>query len=113
MYTLAPLTTNRSGPTIGTTTQNGLNVFEYSNTIPNLQVLENNSFSWNQSNTEIAFAMVFRCNDEGTLDQDFLLSGTETQNPRIALRRTTDNRLQIVSATRLQQALILLRGKLS
>jgi len=96
-YTLAPLTTSRSGPTIGTTTQNGLNVFEYSNTIPNLQVLENNSFSWNHTNTEIAFAMVFHCNDEGTLDQDFLLSGTETQNPRIAVRRTTDNRLQIVS----------------
>ena len=73
-YTLAPLTTNRR-PTIGTTTQNGLNVFEYSNTIPNLQVLENNSFSWNQSNTEIAFAMVFRCNDEGTLDQDFYYQG--------------------------------------
>lgn len=96
-YTLAPLTGSKSGPTIGTTTQNGLNVFEYSNTIPNNQVLENNSFSWNQSNTEIAFAIVFRCNDEGTLDQDFLLSGTETQNPRIGVRRTTDNKLQTIS----------------
>jgi len=95
-YTIAPLTTNKSGPTIGTTTQNGLNVFEYSNTIPNNQVLENNSFSWDQSNNEIAFAMVYRCNDEGTTDQDFLLSGTETQNPRLGVRRTTGDGLQIL-----------------
>ena len=41
--------------------------------------------------------MIFRCYDESSTDQDFLLSGTETQNPRIGVRRTTDDRLQIVS----------------
>lgn len=96
-YDLSTTTVNRSGPTIGTVSQNGLNVFEFASSIPNLQVLENDDFAWDQSSSAIAFAMVFRCDDEAQTDQDFLVSGTETANPRIGARRTTSDNLQILT----------------
>ena len=98
-YDLSTTTSYASGPTIGTVSQNGLNVFEFAPTIPSYQVLENNSFAWNQSSSAIAFAMVFRCDDEAQTDQDFLISGTETLNPRIAARRSTSDNLQILTSS--------------
>jgi len=94
-YTLSVTTAGKIGPTIGTRALNGLNVFEYALTIPNNQILENNSFSYNQATTPINIAMIVRCDDEAILDQDFLFSGTESSSPRIFMRRTTDDRLQL------------------
>ena len=96
-YDLSTTTANRSGPTIGTVSQNGLNVFEFASSIPNLQALENDSFAWDQSSSAIAFAFIFRCDDESQSDQDFLVEGTETINPRIGARRTTSDNLQILT----------------
>lgn len=94
-YTLSVITANKTGPTIGTRTLNGLNVFEFAATIPNNQILENNSFAYAQATTPINIAMIIRCDDEAVLDQDFLFSGTESSSPRIFMRRTTGNQLQI------------------
>lgn len=94
-YTLSVTTAGKTGPTIGTRTLNGLNVFEYALTIPNNQILENDSFAYDQATTPLNIAMIVFCDDESVLDQDFLFSGTEVSSPRIYMRRTTDSRLQI------------------
>ena len=92
-YTLAPLGTNTTGPSYGTRTQNGLNVFEFTET--NLNVLENNSFAWNQASNALGFAAIYRLDDDGVDDQDFLLSGTESSS-RIGIRRLTSGAWQIL-----------------
>ena len=98
-YTLSVTTAGKTGPTIGTRTLNGLNIFEYAPTIPNNQILENNSFSYNQATTPLNIMMIVRCDNEAISDQDFLLSGTESTTTRIAVRRTSDDRMQIFSGT--------------
>jgi hypothetical protein len=94
-YTLEPLVTNSTGPSYGTRTLNGLNVFEFTET--NYNVLENNSFSWDQANNALGFAIVYRLDDDGLDDQDFLVSGTESST-RIGIRRLSDGRWQILSS---------------
>ena len=82
-----------TGPSYGTRTLNGLDVFEF--TGANLNVLENNSFAWDQANNALGFAAVYRLDDDGSSDQDFLVSGTETSS-RIGIRRLSDERWQIL-----------------
>ena len=92
-WTLAPITANKIGPDTGTRTLNGLNVLEFSKTTtPTNQILENNSFIQAQP---FFIAMVLRLDSDALNDQDFLFSGTETLNPRIAVRRTTSDSLQL------------------
>ena len=90
-YTLQRGTT---GPTIGTRTLNGLNVFEF--TGANGNALENNSFTWNQASNALGFAAVYRLDDDGLTDQDFLVSGTESST-RIGIRRLTSYQWQIIA----------------
>jgi hypothetical protein len=92
LYTLQRGTT---GPTIGTRTLNGLNVFEFSGA--NGNVLENNSFAWNQASNALGFAAVYRLDDDGLTDQDFLVSGTNSST-RIGIRRLTQNNWQIIAS---------------
>jgi hypothetical protein len=92
-YTLEPLTTNATGPSYGTRTLNGLDVFEFFEA--NYNVLENNSFAWDQANNALGFAAVYRLDDDGIDDQDFLVSGTESSS-RIGIRRLTQNNWQIL-----------------
>ena len=89
-YTLQRGTT---GPTIGTRTLNGLNVFEFAGA--NYNTLENNSFAWDQANNALGFAAIYRLDDDGLTEQDFLLSGTNSST-RIGVRRLTDQRWQIL-----------------
>lgn len=98
--TLSVITAGKTGPTIGTRQLNGLNVFEYALTIPNNQILENNSFTYAQATTPLNLAMIVRCDNEGIAgDQDFLFSGSELSTNRIYMRRTADDRLQISTNT--------------
>lgn len=91
-WTVAPLTAGKIGPDTGTRTLNGMNVLEWTKTTPNTnQILENNSFTQAQP---FCIAGVLRLDDEGLADQDFIFSGTETSNPRIAVRRTTQDAFQ-------------------
>jgi len=92
-YTLEPIIQVATGPSYGTRTQNELDVFEF--TESNYNVLENNTFAWDQANNALGFAIIYRLDDDGVSDQDFLMSGTES-NPRIGIRRLTDNRWQIL-----------------
>jgi len=92
-YTLEPLTNNSTGPSYGTRTLNGLDVFEF--TGANYNVLENNSFAWDQANNALGFAAIYRLDDDGLTEQDFLLSGTDSST-RIGIRRLTDSRWQIL-----------------
>ena len=101
-WTLSVTTAGKTGPTIGTRQLNGLNVFEYALTIPNNQILENNSFTYAQATTPINIAMIVRCDDEAVLDQDFLFSGTESSSPRIFMRRTTGNQLQLSNTSSIE-----------
>lgn len=94
-YTLEPLSSNTTGPSYGTRTLNGLDVFEF--TDANLNVLENNSFAWDQANNALGFAAVYRLDDDGSIDQDFLMSGTESST-RIGIRRLTQNNWQILAS---------------
>jgi hypothetical protein len=89
-YTLQRGTT---GPSYGTRTLNGLDVFEF--TGANFNVLENNSFAWDQANNALGFAAVYRLDDDGSSDQDFLISGTESST-RIGIRRLGNEGWQIL-----------------
>lgn len=92
-WTLAPLTAGKIGPDTGTRTLNGLNVLEWSKTtFGTNQILENDTFNQDQP---LCIVGVLRLDDEALADQDFLFSGTETSNPRIAVRRTTLDQFQI------------------
>ena len=94
-WTVAPLTAGKIGPNTGTRTLNGLNVLEWTKTsaLTN-QILENNSFTQAQP---FLIAMVLRLDTDALSDQDFLFSGTETVNPRIAVRRTTNDVFQTLT----------------
>jgi hypothetical protein len=92
-YTLEPLTNNTTGPSYGTRTLNGLNVFDFQG--GNYNVLENNSFAWDQANNALGFAAVYRLDNDGITDQDFLMSGTESSS-RICIRSTTSGAWQLL-----------------
>lgn len=104
-HTLTVTTVGKIGPTIGTRQLNGLNVFEYAPIIPNNQVLENNSFSYNQSATPLNLAIIVRCDNESILDQDFIFAGTETSGTRLAVRRTTTDQVQILGTSNIETAI--------
>ena len=95
-YNLSVITAGRIGPTIGTRTLNGLNVFEYALPDPNNQVLENNSFSYNQVTTPLNIAMIFRTDTETVATQDFFFSGTEDSLNRLAVRKTQFDSVQML-----------------
>lgn len=97
-WTVAPLTAGKVGPDTGTRTLNGLNVLEFSKTVvsPTNQILENNSFNQPQP---FSVATVIRFDTDALADQDFLVSGTETSNPRISIRRRSNNSLEILTQT--------------
>jgi len=96
-FHLNVLTSNKTGPKTGIDTLNGLNVFTW-DTIG--QVLENNSFSYDQNSNGLYFAVIFKCIlDNG---QDFILAGTEINTPgdRMALRRNSVvNSLQVIGGS--------------
>jgi len=94
-WTVAPLSSGKIGPNTGTRTLNGLNVLEWTKTtISTNQILENNTFNQAQP---FCVAMILRLDTDALADQDFLFSGTETTNPRIAVRRTTNDNFQIIT----------------
>lgn len=94
-WTVAPLTAGKVGPDTGTRTLNGLNVLEFSKTTTSTnQILENNSFAQAQP---FSIASVLRFDTDALADQDFLFSGTEVVNPRISVRRTSTDILQILT----------------
>ena len=94
-WTVAPLTAGKIGPDTGTRTLNGLNVLEWTKTAINTnQILESNTFTQSQP---FFIASVLRLDTDALADQDFLFSGTETTNPRIAVRRTTNDSFQIIT----------------
>jgi len=98
-HTLTVTTVGKIGPTIGTRKLNGLNVFEYALPDPNNQVLENNSFTYNQSATPLNIAMIFRTDVETVATQDFFFSGTENTGVRLAIRKTTLDALQMLGTS--------------
>lgn len=96
-FNLNVLTANKTGPKTGIQTLNGLNVFTW-DTVG--QVLENNSFSYNQNSNGLYFAIIFKCITDNA--QDFILAGTEsnTVGDRMALRRNHNvNSLQIIGGS--------------
>lgn len=96
-FDLTVITANKVGPDSGTRTLNDLNVLEYSKTSTSSNViLEHNGFNQNQP---IVLTMLVHLDDEGisTGEQDFLISFTEQQNPRLSIRRTTGNSFQVLS----------------
>jgi hypothetical protein len=96
-FHLNVLTSNKTGPKTGIQTLNGLNVFTW-DTVG--QVLENNSFSYNQNSNGLYFAIIFKCITDNA--QDFVLAGTEVNTPgnRMALRRNANvNSLQIIGGS--------------
>jgi len=94
-WTVAPLSSGKIGPDTGTRTLNGLNVLEWTKTTTSTnQILENNTFTQAQP---FFIAIILRLDSDALSDQDFLFSGTETSNPRIAVRRTTSDSFQILT----------------
>ena len=97
-FDLTVINANKVGPDSGTRTLNGLNVLEYSKTSTASDViLEHDGFNQSQP---IVLTMLVRLDDEGigpTGEQDFLISFTEQQNPRLAIRRTTSDAFQVLS----------------
>jgi hypothetical protein len=96
-FHLNVLTSSKTGPKTGIQTLNGLNVFTW-DTVG--QVLENNSFSYNQNSNGLYFAIIFKCITDNA--QDFVLAGTEVNTPgnRMALRRNANiNSLQIIGGS--------------
>jgi hypothetical protein len=87
------LTKGTTGPSYGTRTLNGLDVFEF--TGANFNVLENTSFAWDQANNALGFAAIYRLDDDGLSEQDFLISGTNSST-RVGIRRLTDSRWQLL-----------------
>ena len=72
-----------------------MNVFEF--TGANGNVLENNSFKWDQASNALGFEAVYRLDDDGLSDQDFLVSGTNLST-RIGIRRLTQSNWQIIAS---------------
>jgi hypothetical protein len=96
-FHLNVLTAGKTGPKTGIETLNGLNVFTW-DTIG--QVLENDSFSYDQNSNGLYFAIIFKCIIDNT--QDFVLAGTENSAPgnRMAVRRNGNvNSLQIIGGS--------------
>lgn len=96
-FNLNVLTGGKTGPKTGIQTLNDLNVFTW-DTVG--QVLENNSFSYDQNSNGLYFAIIFKCIIDNT--QDFVLAGTESTSAgnRMAVRRNgTINSIQIIGGS--------------
>lgn len=96
-FHLNVLTANRTGPKTGIETLNSLNVFTW-DTVG--QVLENDSFSYDQNSNGLYFAIIFKCIIDNA--QDFVLAGTEsvTAGNRMAVRRNGNvNSLQTIGGS--------------
>ena len=96
-FHLNVLTAGKTGPKTGVQTLNGLNVFTW-DTVG--QVLENNSFSYDQNSNGLYFAIIFKCIVDNA--RDFILAGTnlDTSGNRMAIRRSGNfNSLQIIGGS--------------
>ena len=98
-FDLTVITSNRVGPDSGTRTLNGLNVLDYdkasTNNVSN-QVLEVTGFNQSQP---IVLSMLVQIDDEGIAsDQDFLISFTNTSSPRVGIRRTSSDGVQLLTS---------------
>jgi hypothetical protein len=100
-YDLSVIFSTKLGPFYGARKLNSMNVFEWSKTSANTdQVLQNNSFSYNQANTPLNIFMVVGFDeDQIPLDQDYLFAGTNIFTNRIEGRRTVQSGVQLFSIT--------------
>lgn len=94
---LTVITSGKSGPKTGIQDLNGLNVLSWDSVD---QILENNSFSYDQSSNPLYLCGVFRCDQDNA--QDFIIAGTESTalGQRMGLRRIApNNSLQILGGS--------------
>lgn len=94
---LTVITSGKSGPKTGVENLNGFNVLSWDSVD---QILENDSFSYNQSSNPLYLCAIFRCNQDNA--QDFIIAGTESATPgqRMGLRRISpNNSLQILGGS--------------
>lgn len=87
-FHLNVLTSAKTGPKTGIQTLNSLNVFSYDTSG---QILENNSFSYDQNSDGLCMSVILKCDVD--TEQDFVIAGTENTAPgtRMALRRISPN----------------------
>jgi len=96
-FHLNVLTANKVGPKTGVETLNNLNVLTWD--LP-AQVLENNSFAYDQNSKALYFAVIFKCNINN--QQDFIIAGTENTAPgnrMSARRRVGFNSIQVLGGS--------------
>ena len=96
-FHLNVLTANKVGPKTGVETLNNLNVLTWD--LP-AQVLENNSFAYDQNSNGLYLAVIFKCNINN--QQDFIIAGTENSGPgnRMSVRRNGNlNSIQILGGS--------------
>ena len=86
-FHLNVLTANKVAPKTGVETLNNLNVLTWD--LP-AQVLENNSFAYDQNSNGLYLAVIFKCNINN--QQDFIIAGTENSGPgnRMSVRRNSN-----------------------
>lgn len=96
-FHLNVITAGKNGPKTGVQTLNGLNVLSWDSVD---QILENDSFSFDQNSEPLYLSAIFRCDQDNA--QDFIIAGTENTAPgeRMGLRRTSPNdSLQILGGS--------------
>jgi len=71
-------------------------VFEYALPDPNNQILENDTFFYEQSAFPLNIAMIFRSDAETVSTQDFFFAGSDDVFNRVAVRKTTANAIQML-----------------
>ena len=87
-FHLNVFTSAKTGPKTGVQTLNSLNVFSYDTSG---QILENNSFSYDQNSDGLCMSVILKCDVDTA--QDFVIAGTESAaaGTRMALRRIPGN----------------------
>jgi len=87
-FHLNVLTAGSTGPKTGVQTLNNLNVLCWDTAG---QILENNSFSYDQSANGLCFSTIFKCDVDNSID--FIVAGTESaaSGQRMSLRRVSSN----------------------
>lgn len=96
-FDLTVITAGKSGPKTGSQNLNGLNVLSWDDIN---QILENDSFSYDQSSSSLYLSAVFRCDQDNS--QDFIIAGTESvsNGERMGLRRISPHdSLQILGGS--------------
>ena len=96
-FHLNVITAGKNGPKTGIQTLNGLNVLSWDSVD---QILENDSFSFDQNSEPLYLSAIFRCDQDNA--QDFIIAGTENtaSGQRMGLRRIpTNDSLQILGGS--------------